>query len=175
MKRIQRPFIPNTHCNAWYLSKGKGTIMQILFIILPHYTVKLKLLIHWSVNPIFCFVWLIPQWNFWSTNQPEAWPFLSQRRSLWQEETHSAGGSWPGQLQLTGTWVSPGALPFTLHCQSCVAPSWSLPGESPPVPWEEERAGVISSFISHLWEGLAVLPHSSCAASSPSCETPWCF
>jgi hypothetical protein len=33
--------------------------MQILFIILPHYTIKLKLLTHSSVSPIFGSVLLI--------------------------------------------------------------------------------------------------------------------
>lgn len=75
--------------------------------------------------------------------------FPPPEQSLWKEETHSVGGS-----DLTGsgwlvTWVCPGSLPCTSHYLSCVAPSRSLPGESVCVSWEEEKAGLISSFISH--------------------------
>lgn len=41
------------------------------------------------------FVLLGPQWNVWSPNQPEAWPFLL-RSHLSGRRKHTAGGSWPG-------------------------------------------------------------------------------
>lgn len=64
-------------------------IMQILFIISFHYIIRLKLWIHRSVSPRFCFVLLlISQWNFWSTNQPYAWPSLHRGASLSRRRKH---------------------------------------------------------------------------------------
>lgn len=117
--------------------------MQILFIISSHYIIRLKLWIHRSVSPRFCFVLLlISQWNFWSTHQPYAWPSLHRGASLSRRRKHilleGAASADPGDWApewVPGLRLSPltakAVLPHSRH------PCPILPDESLCAPGEE--------------------------------------